>query len=568
MDQEQDITKRQKKVEQFCKQTNLLLTQFAKDVTQVKILWECQFNLLKKFGFTDKSVLLPKPFDQLKLCNQNLLAFLSGPKLRPFNKIIIRDALSAALSEAYALKYVKKPDDGKTCYVLDVSSLYPHIGIAFPMPQGKYFSISGDELAASAVTFDPDKAQMFLNGCEVFAVIHCRVYPPTNLVHPFLQTQVNGLTVGTLCRTCSEAASMNNNLQQCGHSDVDRSFVSTCSSHELAYASGLGYNFDFFEMIVYREASYFLRPFLTLLGFQKLRHSDYPREADTIEKQATYCQDVSKQMRFLEIIQMELTPECVRPNKDLRSFYKACLNFFIGTFGANAEKGSSVLFLEYYDQLIEHVKADNIVNLVPLTERILQVTCKNKEKTPSRSSNVSVAIAITSLARITVHKKMQEVVTIGGTILRVSCDEIFFILPTESILPFSIGEVFGSYKHHFSNVLSVVQLGLRNVSLVHLDKQGKRQEVLITSGVMQSQYNCSLLSHSLYLAKVDELLENNKQVTVIPKVINVNFVNSLKKRNLISVQKEQSALNYALYLRRQFCDSIEYRGSLPYGFVT
>jgi hypothetical protein len=539
----------------------LLLKECSEQVTQLHIVWECDFQALKK-NPADVKALLPAPFEQLKACNQELLDFLQGPLLRPFEKMAVRDGFSAALSEAYALKYIAQPGDSNRCFVLDVSSLFPYIAIHFPMPQGRYFTLLGDALTATAITFTQDA--MLLDGSEVIAIVHCRVHPPHNLLHPFVQTEINGLTVGTLCRTCSESASQDDNLRLCQHSAMERSFLSTLSSYEIAYASQLGYRFDFFEMIVYREASFYLRSFLTLLAFEKLRHSNYPREADTLEKQTEHCKLISQQMQFKQIIFMELTPDIVRPNRELRDFFKLCLNVFLGTFGANAEKGTTVEFLEYYQQLLDHVKSDRIVHLVSLTERILQVTLKKKENTPSRSSNVSVSIVVTSLARVVVHQRMQKVTELGGIMLRVSCDAIFFLLDKELELPFELSEAFGYFKEQFTNVEGVVQIGLRNLSILYRE-EGNLKEHLVASGVMLSHYNAALLSHSKYREQVESMFHSNT-FDRSTKLKVVQTQNSLVKANIRSVRKEHNAFNPLIYLRRQYLSSCPYYSSVPYGF--
>lgn len=556
---------RQKKYEKFCHQTTLLLAACSAEVSRIDVLWECQFNALKTANCGDGSV-WPQPFEELKQSNVELLTFLSGPKLRPFPKLIIRDSLTSALCEAYALKYVRECGDGKKCYVLDVASLYSSIGIEFPMPRGRYFTLIGDVLAASTITFNADRAEMFLDGSEVIAIAHCRVYPPKNLLHPFLQTEVNGLIVLTLCKACSQAASKNASIQQCTHSDLERSFVSSCSSYEIAYATGLGYKFDLFELVVYREASYFLKPYLTLFAFQKLRHSEYPTDVDTLEKRSAYCKYLNQKMCFLEVLKMELTPLVMKPNAQLRSFFKSCLNLFLGNFGANAQKGTNIQYLQHYQQLLDHIRADNIVDLNPLTERILQVSLKRKEVTPSRRSNVAVAVAITSLARVTMHKKMSTVTQAGGTILRISSDEISFLLPENTKLPFEIGEAFGQFNHKFKNVTALVQVGQRNVSIVYANHQGQLTEHLITSGVMQSSHNSKILTHFKYKEHVENLFHAPENIST-PKIVNVQYRNSIKRPKLQLIRKKQSAFNSLIYKRRFFLQNSPMLESVPYGYL-
>lgn len=546
------------------RQTELLLTECADEVEIVHHLWECQYQSIKK---GDAVVLggptLMAPFEQLKVCNAELIQFLEGPNFRPFEKLKIRDGLSAALSETFALKYLKQP--GETCYILDISSLFSHVAIDFPMPQGRYSNLIGDELASTAVSFDPEGTRMYLNGTEVIAVVQARVFPPRQLVHPFLQTQINGITVATLCRKCSLEAKRRDGIAVCTHSELERSFVSTLSSCEVAYAALLGYTFNFFEMIVYYEAGFFLRPFLTLLAFEKLRHSEYPKNIVTPDEKVKYCKSINEQMQFPKLIQMEFCPAVVQPNAQLRAFSKACLNFFLGTFGANPEKGTTVEFVHYYQELLKHVKSNRIVDLVPLTDDILQVTLKNREVHPSRTSNVSVAISITAMARVVVHKKMQQVTQLGGCLLRVACDALYFVLPDTVPLPFQIDEAFGNFKHQFENVEAVIQVGLRNLSILFRDSEGHLREHLITGGVMLSQYNEAILCHEKYKDVVEKLFQDDPQLAKT-KVLNVQYQNSIKRPKLKCVRKKQTAFSQLIHLRRQFMPNSKHYASLPYGF--
>jgi hypothetical protein len=554
----------EKKNLRLIRQTRLLLTECANEVSSVLVLWECQFKALLKGAVVPGT--LPGPFEHLKLSNLGLLRMLQGPKMRPLAKMIIRDALSAALNETFALNFTKQADDGQTCYILDAASLYSYIGSNFAMPQGKYISAIGDELEATKITFEG--TNMFLDGCEIIGIAHCRIFPPRGLRFPLLLTEINGLTVGTLCRTCAASAQKKDTLTLCQHTDMERSFISTLSTCEIAYASQLGYKFVFFELMYYREASYYLRPFLTLLGFEKLRHSDWPLHVDTEEKKSLYCQKLNKQMRFSQLINMELSVAVMNPNPEKRHFFKSCLNVFLGTFGAHAEKGCTVEFIKYYDQLVDHIKADRLLHMIPMSETILQVTLKCKEKTASRSSNIAVAVTITSLARIFMHKKMMTVTHLGGTLLRVATDCIYFLFPTKNLpLPveFEISESFGFFKHQFTNIHAVIQVGVRNLSILYMDEENQLREKLVCSGVTLSEHNQHVLSHSKYKNVVSKLFDKDLDLSTV-KVKQVQFNNSIKRQKIGCIQKYQVAFNNQIYLRRQFVSKSDYFQSWPHGW--
>jgi hypothetical protein len=558
---EQVKARHEKKHLQMIRQTRLLLTECSEEVEQVQILWECQFKALMAGGVVQGA--LPGPFEQLKLSNLELLHLLKGPKMRPLQKMRIRSALSSALSETFALNYTKQAGDGQTCYILDVASLYSYIGINFPMPLGKYVQLEGDDLASTTITFHGDS--MYLNGCEIIGIIYCRVFPPRNLLHPLLLTEINGLTVGTLCRSCAANAKRKDELTLCQHTDMERSFVSTVSSCEMAYGTQLGYRFEMFEIMYYASASYYLRPFLTLLAFEKLRHSEFPQQVDTQEKKTLYCQRLNKKMRFSDIIGMELSPATLHPNAQKRTFFKNCLNVFLGTFGANSEKSTTTEFLEYYGQLVDHMKADRIVNIIPMSEKILQVTLKSKEQTASRTSNVSIAVTITSMARVVMHKRMCIITQLNGVLLRIATDALFFTLKSDTRIPFEIGEAFGDFKHQFTDIHAVIQVGVKNLSILFMDEQKQLRENIICSGVALSEVNESILSHSKYQDVVSKMFDDELDLSKIT-VKQVHFKNSIKKQKLECVQRSQVAFNNRIYLRRQFVSKSDYFQSWPHGW--
>lgn len=63
--------------------------------------------------------------------------FLKEPTLRCQMRLRVRDAYKGAITESYVLKYIKREEDDEDFLVLDVSSLFPHVALTYPMPIGK-----------------------------------------------------------------------------------------------------------------------------------------------------------------------------------------------------------------------------------------------------------------------------------------------------------------------------------------------------------------------------------------------------------------------------------------------
>ena len=543
-----------------------LLFYCADKVSSVALLWECEYRQLKKPRFDRSDIFagrtLIAPFEDLKGANTDLLDFLSGPLFRPFQGMVLRDALRPATCECYALKYVKKEGDGNICHILDIASLFPYVAINYPMPCGKYYKLAGDEL--HCVDFDTQFTTIRHKGKDVLAIVHCRVHPPTNLQHPFLQTKVNDITVGTLCRTCSEKPRRSEGRTFCQHSKMERSFVGTYTSQELAYGMSLGYHYDLFEMAVYPESGFFLAKFLTLLGYYKLRYCEWPNDLAESER-ADYCQDLSKRMRFKEILGLELTPDTVSPNQKMREVYKTFLNHFLGTFGTNQDKFLEVQFLDSYQQLLAHLKNDRIVDLEPMTDSILRVTLSTQHGKPSRSSNVSVSCAVTSIARIIVHQHLQKLVSLNATILRVSCDSIYFVMKDTEPIPFELSEAFGCFKKVYCHVEGVAQVGVQLVSVLFRDKHGSLKEKVVASGATMSAENSSVLSHQQFEDTAEKLIHSSAFNFSTLKVTSLR--NSCKRHKQSRVEIKQRALfSRNLFSRRQLINCKPYYMTLPYGY--
>jgi hypothetical protein len=384
-------------------------------------------------------------------------------------------------------------------------------------------------------------------------------------LYPFLHTEINGVTVGTLCRTCSEAAP---EQTECTHSNFERSFVSTVTSQEMAYGLTLGYLFDYFEMMVYAETSFFLRPFISLLAFEKLRHCEIPEAVDTEDKKADYCHDLNNRMNFNQYINKQLTPSMLQPNKQHRDFFKLAMNSLIGSFGANYSSYTTVEFLEYYGQLQKCIESKRLVDLRPLTDRILQVTMANKETYPSRTANVSISCSITSWARIIMHKHIQHVASLGATVMRVSCDAIYFLLDREVALPFTMSEAFGCFKPQFDNVQGIAQLGVKNLSVLYFDaSSGCLREHLICSGAKLTEHNTIVLNHQTYKEQVEQMMHNEHLDFRSGKITMVHYQNQLKRRKITCVQREQIVFNNNLFVRRQYLSASKYYCSIPFGYV-
>jgi hypothetical protein len=232
------------KYARFERMQQFLFDSHSDKFSHLLVIWQCQWERQK---------LVPEIRDILEK---------AGP-VRPKTRLVPHRALKGPLSECYKLKFVANSEE--RAFAIDMSSLFPFVAIAEELPVKKYQIYIGDNLRQGDISFTAIK--MLFRGDPVSGICHCKVYPPKDLLFPFLLTFVNGQSMGTLCWACS----LKTKKTICDHGEEERSFTDCYTTDELAYAQSLGYNFFFFELHLYKEVKPFLRKFLTLLGMNKFK---------------------------------------------------------------------------------------------------------------------------------------------------------------------------------------------------------------------------------------------------------------------------------------------------------
>ena len=238
-----------------------------------------------------------------------------------------QSAVKAQLTECYILKYPQEQDSrSERMWAADCSSLFPHCGHSQELPIGKPQILLGDEIKNHCITFDSQ--DMFVDGEMVQGLLHCRIVPPRNLLHPFLLSHVNGMSVAVLCSECARKRQ----IAPCHHNDIQRSLIQCYTSCEVAYAcTVLGYKvLEYFELLIYHCRYPVLKKFLAVLGFCKIKASPYPEDVNTTEKKMKYCSSINERMQFQESLGYILTPDLMKPNPEMRQFFKMALVTFIG----------------------------------------------------------------------------------------------------------------------------------------------------------------------------------------------------------------------------------------------
>ena len=69
-----------------------------------------------------------------------------------------------------------------------------------------------------------------------------------------------------------------------------------------------------------------MQRYMALLGFYKLKHSEVPAHIRGNQEALTaYCKQLNAEMNFRQLIGMELTPDQLEENPEMRAFFKDAL---------------------------------------------------------------------------------------------------------------------------------------------------------------------------------------------------------------------------------------------------
>jgi hypothetical protein len=521
------------------------------EIKHVQLEWECEFNSRKK-------------------SDPELAAFLMNPLLRPKNRLIPRDCFRGPLSECYGLQYIKSEAEDKECVIVDCSSLFSHVGMEFDMPVGAYEIYLGDDIDQTLIGSRDGK--LTYKGVPYVGLAQVLVTAPRQLKHPFLATKIDGTLVGTLCRTCSKQASKKKRAAACviacHHTDKQRSFVDSYTTSELIYARDhLGYRLHFFELLLYKHFEKILRPFITLLAFEKIRHSAYPDETWSLSEKTAYCKDLSKKMNFSSVIGRELTPADVSPNRAMRELMKASLNSYIGFFSVNSQKQTQVQFVRSREELLKLAKKGDLVNFDFCTPGMMEVSIRNNTNTkPNRKTCVSIGCEITACSRLVIHRRLMELAAAGCNLLRVSCDSIFFLIPRGQEIPLSFSEAFGCFRHVYKGpILGFLQMGVNNYCVMFGD-DGRVEIDVKMSGLQLSKFlTGTTLNFQFYRDTFHKLISRHLVRFDPPKLYNIRNVG--KKLKVKRVRRLHTIFSRNLFVRRQISEHSGNYPTLPYGYL-
>ena len=378
---------------------------------------------------------------------------------------------------------------------------------------------------------------------------------------PFLPYRTkSGQTVNTLCRTCAEKCSIN-----CNHTEIERALVSCYMISEIEFALTLNYKIvAIFEAHVYENSKYLLQPYIKMLNFFKMQHSDCLKDCQNTSEQQTNCETMNKDMKFEA--PFLLTPSNVKPNKSKRLFYKLMANSTIGKLGQRNDKNKTIYVCEKSQIEDIYFSPNKIEDIFFVNENYCQVEIKPDihKIPPNRLSSCYLEAQLTSYARELIYKHVNTIVNSGGILFNVDCDSIIFGQLKNSICPLKINQSIGNFKHELGNVnfLSYYSLGPKNYSISY-EKNGKIETLSKIRGLsLASITNQTLLSDKLFKDFIKQYFEDQKTFCRVPQQrIKADF-KKFKVYSNIDLIRFTNDVSTRRYLK----DTTEFYVTYPYGF--
>jgi len=462
-------------------------------IDKITILWECQFNELKKTSSYQKfanALLKPHPLLRLKP----------------------RTCIRGSYSDVYRLKWIKTVNPHETLYFLDINGLYSFASVSFPFAVGPYDVLVGNDINKIKIKDN----FLFYDNIKMHGTIFLTILPPKKLFRPYLQYRTkSGKVVLTLCSKCCE-----NNLVNCKHSDKDRAITSCYFISEINASLKYGYKIMYiYECHNYKNESYILRDFITKLNVQKLKHSNLFKSCYSKNSKQKLCDDLNVKMNLEPPFNLTLTN--VEPNESKRYLYKQFANNFFGKFNQHINKPQTV-FVRTQNNLekLYHSNTSDVVDLYCLSDDIcqVQVTKKENNAVPNLKSNLYIGGEIVAFARQIIYEHLNEIEKSGGTIFQVECDSVIFSFPSNKPCPVNISPCLGDFKFEIDGeILSYYSFGPKNYAITFKDQQNQIKTLTKISGL--SLKNVAF-ENELPVSLFEEFLQNFEtlQTKCIPQL--------------------------------------------------
>ena len=538
---------------------------------------EDDLNTIHKFNKENPSLIVDFKeyfeceWEEMKENNPEINEFIKGPHFFNFKvmdrRLAPRDALKGGFCETYRFGWSKHDNEYVKFHYVDINGLYPYVAKENCFPVGPATRILGPSLKFLKLN---SEGKLFLNSTQIFGLCNVKVTAPKHLDKPFLIYKPRNHTKSylVLCKECivtadNEGKVLRNNLKVCKHSNDQRSWVGTYTTHEIEKATKLGYKFDFFEIYHYSNQKPIFKKFVNLLCSEKLKASGFP---DNLEKemQQEYCEYINKHMNFQD--QLQLTLKNVEYNESKKGFFKYLLNTLFGKFAQNKTNIRTDRITDEKEIKIIKDKNHDILDVEVLTFKDCLITYDTGIATQINLNSCSVIFSmITALGRIEIYENMEKLENLGALIFYVSVDAIGCASRKEMKLPPNfLGYSYGQFKNEHDNVIAFYCLAPRNYCVVKLDKDGNELSVFKICGLKMTIDVYDSLDVEKYKMLVHNFLANIYEEVMLKvhwKTQNVHsgVITTITRRKLAN----------DIYQNRkiEFDEHGEFTKSVPYGYV-
>ena len=523
----------------FDEKISLLILNNPQDVKKVTIVWECQFIEMKK---------------KTELASFFKNVYIEHPRIR----LVPRVALRNAYFDVFNLKFDNLLYPNHELKFLDINSHYAFVAAEYKFMVGKYTVLMGNSIEQLKV----ENNNFFFNNKPTLGALLISILPPQNLAFPFLPYRTkSGQTVNTLCRTCAEISSIN-----CKHTVNQRTLISCYMISEIEFALTLNYQIlAIFEAHVYENSKYILRPYIKMLNFLKMKHSDCLDECHSIFEKQSNCELMNNEMNFET--PFLLTPLNIEPNKSKKLFYKLMANSTIGKLGQRNDKNKTV-YVNQKSQIEDiYFSPNKIEDIFYVNNNFCQVEIKPDPTKipPNRSSSCYIEAQLTSYARELMYKHLITVVNSGAIVFNVDCDSIIFAQLKNTPCPLIINHSIGNFKHELGNVniISYHSLGPKNYS-ISFKNGNKIQTISKVRGLsLTSLTNQTLLNEKLFQEFIEQYFEGQKVDCQVPQYRLKGDFNNMKILSNIKLMRFTNDISSRRFIKN---NPENLYATYPYGY--
>ncbi|MBM3938616.1 MAG: hypothetical protein FJ333_08200 [Sphingomonadales bacterium] len=513
------------------KMDNLILNN-PEEVSEIILEWECSFK--EKM----KSPELKHFIDHIYIAH-------------PLTRLRPRDVARGGFMDCYAMKWNSQRFPTESFYALDINSLYSECA-TFEYMTGKYKILMGHDLGNIVIYNN----QFFYNGQRIMGSIFLQILPPKDLKHPFLMYRVNDRSYNTLCSKCAELHST-----KCNHTDSQRALIASYMISEVEFALTLNYSIlAIFEIHAYFSSDYILQKFVNELNVMKLLSSNCFQPHSTLSDKQQYCQKMNSVFNLTG--NKALHPNSFKYNAGRRNFYKLASNTFFGKWSQRSDKGN-ICFVSSQQELENCLLNDKVEDVFCLSDFVCMVETSGKiPPKPDLKHNVYIGAQITAFGRQIIYTHLQKLLTIPHcTVYQVNCDSLYFSLPKDVTVPFTIDQYTGTFKHVYEGqILSYISFGPRQYC-VHSEMNGNLKTDTRISGL---SLNHETNNFDFQLC-FKELL-NKFETTLFEQYVFPKQRKKISKNLKVKYYSEKFSLNNTLSKRRNACIDTIRIDTLPYGW--